>query len=411
MGDPRQFPAVNTATPLPPVPTAPVSGLLAETPTPAPAVVITPLPDLQRFDQLTFVDAQTAYASLWPDYDWNAQKWVHFSRLLRTVDGGRTWNDITPPGVLDGFLADALDADHLWYLSHSSLYPTPPPENAAIFRSTDGGQTWQKLAAPSTGGGIHMFDPNNGWGDFAAMDCSMMQCPVRLYTTSNGGQTWDLYQPSGDLPKADMMPPGTFIIASGMGIDYASMDTLWIGGGSTDWAGMSLKVSRDRGKTFQMTSFSVPQGLYPQYLNLPVFLNENDGFLVINAITNQTVNYNDSDEWVYVILATQDGGHTWTPRPLLTGFGPRGSVQFVTRTDWFAKCQGQLCRTNDSGQTWQALPLPHDLAAEYFSFTFVDPQNGWGMMNFSATDNRYYRDLYITHDGGQTWEKVNPREN
>src|SRR5205814_2235389 len=83
--------------------------------------------------------------------------------IYKSIDAGKTWTHL---GLRDGEQIPALaidprDPDRLFaaVLGH----PYGPNEERGIFRSTDGGQTWQKALykGPSAGGSDVAVDPSN----------------------------------------------------------------------------------------------------------------------------------------------------------------------------------------------------------------------------------------------------------
>ena len=96
-------------------------------------------------------DPDRLYAAQWTD--WYGQV------IKRSNDGGQSWDTVGNKFVYDGSAGT-----HLWYdgtphpwefksVWHLEPSPTDPDtvhagvEDAALFRSTDGGESWQELAA------------------------------------------------------------------------------------------------------------------------------------------------------------------------------------------------------------------------------------------------------------------------
>src|SRR5690349_13365283 len=83
--------------------------------------------------------------------------------ILRTMDGGVSWHDVTPPGASAlgfGIGASFLDSNRGWVLIGD---PNNPVNAGALYRTTDGGIHWDSNAVPFGGGDIHFLDDNNGW--------------------------------------------------------------------------------------------------------------------------------------------------------------------------------------------------------------------------------------------------------
>ncbi len=134
-----------------------------------------------------------------------------FGQLIqRSNDGGKTWD---PVG--NQFLYDGQPGTHLWYdgtphpwefkrVWHLEPSLTDPDtvyagvEDAALFRTTDGGQTWQELPGlrghgsgkywqPGAGGmGLHtiLLDPGDPERIYIAISAA------GVFRTDDSGQTW-----------------------------------------------------------------------------------------------------------------------------------------------------------------------------------------------------------------------------
>src|SRR5882724_933808 len=146
--------------------------------------------------------------------------------IQRSDDGGKTWNppgtkpeDLTgaggtPKAQSNMFVYEGPAATHKWYDGTQHPYEfkrvwhlepslTDPDlvyagvEDAALFRTTNGGQTWQELAglrdiqgskwAPGAGGmGLHtiILDPANPKRIYIAISAA------GAFRTDDGGKTW-----------------------------------------------------------------------------------------------------------------------------------------------------------------------------------------------------------------------------
>jgi photosystem II stability/assembly factor-like uncharacterized protein len=102
---------------------------------------------------LSFIDPMQGYLDAW---DPNSRPTIY-----RTADGGHTWNGSTlpdPPGFVTWGAGDALTAGlakrfgTTLLLPASGMQPNASTEMGYIFRSIDGGATWTSIAA--TGNGI-----------------------------------------------------------------------------------------------------------------------------------------------------------------------------------------------------------------------------------------------------------------
>ncbi len=133
--------------------------------------------------------------------------------VYKSTDGGRTWRHL---GLRDGqqipaILVDPRDPNRVFVavLGH----PYGPNDERGIYRSTDGGETWQKvLFKDDNSGGMDLgFDPANPQTVFAVL-WAARQAPWEigsswtlstnngLYKSTDGGTTWR--QITAGLPGA-----------------------------------------------------------------------------------------------------------------------------------------------------------------------------------------------------------------
>jgi photosystem II stability/assembly factor-like uncharacterized protein len=133
-----------------------------------------------------------------------------FGQLIqRSDDGGKTWEPVGNEFVYDGVpgthqwydgTQHPWEFKRVWYLEPSLTDPDTiyaGAEDAALFRSSDGGQTWQELPGlrgakghlwqPGAGGMcLHsiILDPSDAQRMFVAVSAA------GAFRTDDGGQTW-----------------------------------------------------------------------------------------------------------------------------------------------------------------------------------------------------------------------------
>ncbi len=152
------------------------------------------------------------------------------AQVWRTIDGGQTWQQSTVQSPLLVKQITFIDAQHGWILSGKKNAAVAPAEIAQILRTVDGGKTWQSVSTalfsdvtPSGhlpyGGqksGIHFLNVSTGWVTGTVMFNDL----AWLYVTHDGGSTWyqqTLPKPSG-VPSAQLsiMSPTFFSVTDGI---------------------------------------------------------------------------------------------------------------------------------------------------------------------------------------------------
>ena len=168
--------------------------------------------------------------------------------VYRTTDGGQTWQDVRPPGS-EGLMfrdVEASDADTAVVLAIGE------GEAPRVYRTTDGGQTWTETFrnqeeaafyncidfAPGGNVGLGVSDPVDG--------------KFRIIRTTDGGASWEVL-PSEGMP--DSTGQANFS-ASGDCLTMTGRDA-WFGAGGDD---ARVFHSVDRGETWTVEDAELPSG-------------------------------------------------------------------------------------------------------------------------------------------------------
>lgn len=208
----------------------------------------------------------------------------------RTTDGGNTWQKIdisNSPGDF-GFQIQFVDVNTGWL-----LYFNFTTQVATFLKTIDGGDNW----LPFNGAGIFYFvDANNGWSYYGSGQ-NGYEPPYKILRTTNGGNDWT-EQFTDNL------------LGSYNKIYFTDLNNGWIVG--------------DNGKV----------------------LNTTDGGANWNYITNSGINANERSKSVFFLDAntgwisskddqghafikqTTDGGASWTTHGTFTGYGSIYSIYF-----------------------------------------------------------------------------------
>jgi photosystem II stability/assembly factor-like uncharacterized protein len=127
--------------------------------------------------------------------------------VLATTDGGVTWNQQHLGVGAKPWAIFFLDANHGWAADY---------EQDLLFRTSNGGASWQHYASPQEFEGLCFTDANHG---FAV--ASNIGGHPGIYRTSDGGQTW----------VGDYDIPSSIFYGYYAGIDFVDATHGWVAGG------------------------------------------------------------------------------------------------------------------------------------------------------------------------------------
>ncbi|MBE2190143.1 MAG: hypothetical protein IAE98_11810, partial [Candidatus Kapabacteria bacterium] len=360
------------------------------------------------------------------DQEWNI--------LLKTENAGSTWEKIDLQSILPDSdeYADVLDIYFLDSLNGwiASWY--------AIYRTYDGGLTWQILNDKLRWFEIlHFNDDKNGWcirdrklynTSDGGINWTEIESPARLYdfysvsnnhiyvktyddwfSSYDGGKNWDTLKISntynGDIRKIAFRNN-----ANGYAIDD------------------NLNTTSDGGKSW----VKVINEIIPGVQHMKMF-SDNLGFLI---------------SWDNLLYSTTNGGESWTQRSSKTDFYPRTfggdfkslhafdenniwafnwsnelgfssnggaswtmnnefknvfspilkKIQFINSTHgWIVGSLGTLINTTDGGKKWNSRELP--TKNQFTDVSFVNENYGW-VLDFAGK-------VFFTTNGGTSWDNRN----
>jgi hypothetical protein len=336
-----------------------------------------------------------------PDRLYASQTTDWFGQIIqRSDDGGKTWHQPgTPPGepatTLDGipkgesnkFVYDTSPQTgkplltHQWYdgtahpwefkrVWHLEPSLTDPEtvyagvEDAALFRSTDGGNTWQEVAGlrghgtgsqwmPGAGGlCLHtiLLDPENPDRIFIAISAA------GAFRTDDGGKTW---KPINQGLKSEYIPDPTAEIGHcvhRIAMNHSRPDVLYM---QKHW---DVMRSDDAGEKWHEISGNLPSDFG---FVIDVHAHQPDTVYVI-PIKSYSEHY--PPEGKLRVYRSRSGGNEW--EPLTKGLPQKDCYVNVLRDAmavdsldpcgiYFGTTGGQVYCSADNGDSWA--PIVHDL--------------------------------------------------
>ncbi len=362
-------------------------------------------------------------AALGDAYAANAERGV-----FETRDGGRTWQKILYHGPSTGAIALAFEPGH-WQTIFAALWQTRrppwnvyPPSNgpgSGLYRSRDGGQSWQRLTRGLPRAGLGRIGiavaPSDPRRVYALVDARR----GGLYRSDDGGDHFSL-----DDREARIWGRGWYF--GGVTVDPQNANVVYI-------ANTSTYRSRDGGKSFTAIKGAPGGDDYHSVWIAPhhprrIILSSDQGVVIsLNGGRTWSSWYNQPTAQLYhlaadhrfpfwVYGAQQDSGaiavaagsiygkignRDWHP----IGAGGESDMVLPDPLDPNILFGGGVTRYNQrTGEAANVSPLlgrPHAFRHDWTLPLAFSPANPHDL--YFA--NQY---LFLTADGGNTWRRISP---
>ncbi len=303
--------------------------------------------------------------------------------IQRSDDGGKTWE-----AVDNKFVYDGVPGTHQWYdgtphpwefkrVWHLEPSPTDPDtvfagvEDAALFKTTDGGKSWAEVSglrkhgsgphwAPGAGGMcLHtiLIDPSNPARIFIAISAA------GAFRTLDGGETWT---PINNGLRSEFLPEQTAEVGHcvhRIGLHPSRPDTLFM---QKHW---DVMRSDDGGDHWHEVSGNLPTDFgFP----IQVHAHEPETIYVV-PILSDSMHY--PPEGKLRVYRSRTGGNEW--EALTNGLPQQDCYVNILRDAmaadsldqcgiYFGTTGGQIYASSDSGDHWTAIArdLPPVLSLE-----------------------------------------------
>jgi photosystem II stability/assembly factor-like uncharacterized protein len=297
---------------------------------------VTPTGSTARLRGLSAVSSSVAWAS-------------GTGTVLRTVDRGATWQNVTPPNTATLLFRDveAFDAQNAVILAIG------PGDTSRVYVTSDGGQTWTLTFLNKDPNAF--YDCMSFWDKHRGLAVSD---PVdgffRIISTSDGGRSWRVVD--ADMPPA--LAGEAAFAASGQCLVTVGGRDAFFGTGAQDEA--RVFRSRDRGESWAVTTTPMhggeAAGVFALAFRDPRHGIASGGDLLTPAASPDA------------LALTHDGGVTWQ----LAAGAPdeyRSGVHWVNGRVAITVGETGSDVTQDAGRSWARI--------DNGSFDTVDCAGGW----------------------------------
>lgn len=252
--------------------------------------------------------------------------------VLRTVDGGKSWQSISVPEM------DKTDFRDIEGFDAYTAIVMGIGKPARFFKTTDGGNTWDLIYYDDREGVF--FDGLSFWNKKRGIAFSD---PVGghhlVIRTEDGGYTWQDV-PLKNIPEK--LDPEFGFAASGTGIPVAGSNTVWLGMGG---AKSRVFKSEDGGLHWAVAETPLVHGGQSTGIYSLCFKDKKIGIAVGGDYTDQFI----QNTMVY----TWDGGLTWH-LPETQTHQYRECVVHYRGSIFFAVGPSGIDRTKDNGKNWMS---------------------------------------------------------
>lgn len=288
--------------------------------------------------------------------------------IYRTRDGGATWDSLAPNGIPPNSRIDFINSEQGWVVGASG-------DEGQIRRTKDGGVTWELI------GRIKSDDPE--WGftspvriDFVDERRGWVVETFSVWRTEDGGRSWRRVLDFPDPPKSGQ-PASSFFLGAGRAWVCATDGRVYTtsnGGGTWDtaspgeadpptvihfvneadgwlYADGTIYRTYEGGRVWQSVA-DLPAGVVLESI---FFVDAKEGWAVGGKQAESPSDKRtpvDLAALKGVALHTKDGGRNWETVPVgKIGSRPRKVVFTAPQRGWILTDQ-EIYRTDNGGKTW-----------------------------------------------------------
>jgi PKD repeat protein len=292
---------------------------------------------------ISIADANTVWATA---YDGSTTTPPNIREFTKTTDGGNTWTPYTVNlgnSNLEISMITAIDANTAWL----AAYPNPSG-TGGIWKTTNGGTTWSRQNSATYNNGasftnvVYFWDANTGFcqGDPIGSGNGEFE----LYTTTNGGSTWNLVS-GANIPNP----------LSG---EYGYTRQIEVVG-NTVW------FTTNKGRIYHSTDKGLTWAVYQSPLTDFGSATQSGNLSFTSSTTGLIVDNNSN------VYKSTDGGANWT-QLTTTGSVLTSGLCYVEGTNTVFSTGSGSSYSQDGGLNWTTIDTDQHLYVEFTNLSI-----GW----------------------------------
>jgi len=248
--------------------------------------------------------------------------------IYRSNDGGKTWKNLglKKSEHISKIIVHPEDPDTIWVASQGPLWS--PGGERGVFKTTDGGTTWENVLAkgPYTGATDLLIDPRNPerlyaalWQHHRTVAAYVGGGPESgLFKSEDGGETWQPLKtglPGGNKGKIGMAisPMQPDVVYAAIELDRRKGGVWRSDNRGASWVKMSDETGKGTGPHYYQELYASPHYFDRIYLVSNTSQISNDGGKTWSSLNNSTKHVDDHaiafrpDDPDYIVFGS-DGG-------------------------------------------------------------------------------------------------------